>query len=95
MSDQSKLKFISTQSVAAFKRENGVESLKVMQNPKTGKLFFATVGGKNITGAVSGEKVPEQPMVSLVQGDPSTENPDGKFYMIHKEGQGLDAVAML
>jgi len=45
-----------------------------------------TFGAK--TGAVAAKGIPQKPMISLVQGEPTLLNPDGKFYMLHEEGTG-------
>lgn len=74
------LKFISTQTVEQFKKAQGVDSIKVRQNPHTSKLFF-TFGAQ--TGAVSAKGIPTNPMISEVSGE------DGIcFFLLHEEGQG-------
>lgn len=82
---QGNLNFIETLTVEQFKRAQGVERVEVKQNPNTGKLFM-TFGAK--TGAVAAKGIPQKPMISLVQGEPTLLNPDGKFYMLHEEGTG-------
>lgn len=79
------LAFLETLTVEQFKRAQGVERIEVKQNPNTGKLFM-TFGAK--TGAVAAKGIPEHPMVSLVQGEATERNPDGKFWMLHEEGTG-------
>lgn len=79
------LAFLETLTVEQFKRAQGVERIEVKQNPKTGRLFM-TFGAK--TGAVASKGIPSKPMISLVQGDPTELNPDGKFWMLHEEGTG-------
>lgn len=74
------LKFISTQTVEQFKKAQGVDSIKVRQNPHTSKLFF-TFGAQ--TGAVSAKGIPTNPMISEVSGA------DGIcFFLLHEEGTG-------
>lgn len=79
------LAFLETLTVEQFKRAQGVERIEVKQNPNTGKLFM-TFGAK--TGAVAAKGIPERPMISLVQGEATERNPDGKFWMLHEEGTG-------
>lgn len=74
------LTFISTQTVEQFKKAQGVDTIKVRQNPHTTKLFF-TYGAE--TGAVSAKGIPANPMISNVKGE------DGVcFFLLHEEGQG-------
>ena len=74
------LTFISTQTVEQFKKAQGVDSIKVRQNPHTSKLFF-TFGAQ--TGAVSAKGIPTNPMISQVKGE------DGIcFFLLHEEGTG-------
>lgn len=84
------LNFIETLTVEQFKARHNVSKLQVKQNPKTSKLFFA-FGAQ--TGAVSSKGVPTNPMVSFVQGEPTEQNPDGKFWMLHEEAQGAPTIA--
>lgn len=78
------LQFLETLTVEQFKAEKNVSTIKVKQNPKTGKLFF-TFGSQ--TGAVSSKGIPTEPMISLVCGD------EGEFYLLHNEGNGAPVVA--
>lgn len=84
------LKFLETLTVEQFKSRMQVNKLQVKQNPHTSKLFFA-FGAQ--TGAVSSKGIPTKPMVSLVVGEPSEQNPDGKFWMLHEEAQGAPTLA--
>lgn len=79
------LKFIETLTIEQFKAKELVPTVQVRRNDATGKLFF-TYGSK--TGAVSTKGIPEHPVISLVQGDPTELNPTGEFYLLHNEGQG-------
>ena len=79
------LAFLETLTVEQFKRAQGVERIEIKQNPNTGKLFM-TFGAK--TGAVAAKGIPQRPMISLVQGEATERNPDGKFWMLHEEGTG-------
>lgn len=76
---QGKLNFIETFTVEQFKAAQHVDKIQVKQNPKNNKLFF-TFGAK--VGAVAVKGIPTHPMVSLVEGD------EGRFYLLHEEGQG-------
>lgn len=85
MESNKNLEFIDTLTVEQFKAEKHVDKISVKKNPKTGKLFF-TFGAK--AGAVAAKGIPTHPMVSYVKGEPTTENPTGRFYLLHEEGQG-------
>lgn len=85
MESNKNLEFLDTLTVEQFKAEKHVDKISVKKNPETGKLFF-TFGAK--AGAVSAKGIPAHPMVSYVKGEPTPENPSGKFYLLHEEGQG-------
>ena len=77
--------FNDTLTVEQFKDKFKVSRVDVKENPKTGKLFF-TFGAK--TGAVASKGIPVHPMFSFVTGEPTPQNPDGTFWLLHEEGQG-------
>lgn len=77
--------FNDTLTVEQFKAKMNVSRIDVKKNPNTGKLFF-TFGAK--TGAVAAKGIPQHPMFSFVKGDPTPQNPDGTFWLLHEEGQG-------
>ena len=79
------LVFNETLTVEQFKDKMKVTRVDVKKNPKTGRLFF-TFGAK--TGAVAAKGIPQHPMFSFVKGDPTPQNPDGTFWLLHEEGQG-------
>ena len=98
------LEFLETQTVEQFCSEQKVDRIDVKAGIKSrdrngkpvyytleeikegrGKAFFV-YGAK--TGAVSSKGIPSHPMISKVQGDPSAQNPDGIFYLLHDEGNG-------
>ena len=79
------LVFNETLTVEQFKSAQNVSRIDVKKNPKTGRLFF-TYGAK--TGAVASKGIPQHPMFSFVTGDPTPQNPDGTFWLLHEEGQG-------
>ena len=88
------LKFETSYTVEQFKKAQDVEKISVIKSEATGKLFF-TYGGK--TGAVSQasdfKEIAEHPMISLVEGEKTEQNPDGKFFLLHKEGHGGEEIA--
>lgn len=86
-----KLEFIETYTMAQFKDLMKVDKIKVRKNPHTGKLFF-TYGSKNgVVSQIHG--APKQsPMISYVKGNPTEQNPDGYFYLLHEEGQGAEVI---
>ena len=77
--------FTETLTVEQFKDAMKVSRIDVKQNPKTNRLFF-TYGAK--IGAVASKGIPQHPMLSFVKGDPTPQNPDGTFWLLHEEGQG-------
>ena len=77
--------FNETLTVEQFKAKMNVSRIDVKKSPKSGRLFF-TFGAK--TGAVAAKGIPVHPMFSFVEGDPTPQNPDGKFWLLHEEGQG-------
>lgn len=79
------LKFINTLTVEQFKAAEKVSRIDVKKNANTGKLFFS-YGAE--TGAVSVNGIPKNPMISLVEGEPTEKNPYGRFYLLHEEGTG-------
>lgn len=83
--EEKNLEFLNTRTIEQFKDDHKVSKIEVKRNEETGKLFF-TFGAE--TGAVSSKGIPKNPMISLVQGNPTDRNPDGKFYLLHEEGTG-------
>ena len=79
------LQFMETLTVEQFKAQMNVSRIDVKQNPKTNRLFFS-YGAK--VGAVATKGIPEHPMISFVKGEPTENNPSGKFWLLHEEGQG-------
>lgn len=84
------LDFLRTLTVEQFKDELKVNKLQIKQAAGSSKYFFQYGGA---TGAVatqnhSLEEVLKNPMVSYVKGEPTDQNPDGKFWMLHMEGNG-------
>ena len=83
--EKKNLIFNETLTVEQFKERMKVSRIDVKKNPKTGCIFF-TYGAKS--GAVSLKGIPKNPMFSFVTGEPTPQNPDGKFWILHEEGQG-------
>ena len=79
------LVFNETLTVEQFKEAMKVSRVDVKKSPKTGRIFF-NYGAK--TGAVASKGIPQHPMFSFVTGDPTPQNPDGTFWLLHEEGQG-------
>ena len=75
-----KLTFLDTFSVAKFKKAQETDELEVRENEATGKKSLMIHG--KVVGAVS-DGYQEKPVVSLVEGN------NGKFFLLHKQGEGL------
>jgi len=84
------LAFMKTWSVPQFKQNQGVETIEVKRNEKTGKLFF--VYGFE-TGACS-KKVEygevTMPVISQVVSATTGE----QFFMLHQQGEGGGATTI-
>jgi len=70
------LKFLASYTIPEFSTRNLKEGEKIHINrgKESGKLSFTCAG---IKGAVSGDSIPENPMISSVQGDGEP------FWLIH------------
>lgn len=78
---ETNLTFKATYTVSQFKDLKGINEVRVLQNPKTNKVFMSWVGG---TGAVSAKGIPTiSPVISLVISEKGEE-----FYLLHEEGCG-------
>lgn len=73
------LTFLESHTIGQFKELAKVESIDIIKNPKTEKLFFAA---GNITGAVAKSGYSEQPTISKVQDNESDEP---AFWMLHNK----------
>lgn len=80
---EKRLEFIKTLTVAQFKEEAKVDTIKVGKS-KNNKLMFQAGA---LAGACRSAGVPEKPMFSLVQGE-DTE----PFWLLHNEGEMLTTV---
>ena len=80
-----KLTFVETISIDAFKRTINCNEISIIENPnKAGSLFLTVDSDSNFRGAVAVGKytldeIIADPMISKVQGD----NGD-QFWMLHK-----------
>jgi hypothetical protein len=84
------LAFIQTWSVPQFKSNNGVQTIEIKKNEKTGKYFF--VYGVE-TGACSNKVQTGEltmPVVSQVVAAATGET----FYMLHQRGEGGGAATI-
>lgn len=93
MATEKNLNFIRTLSVAQFKKLMGVESVKVIVNPKNREnRFFEAPDNTTIRGAVSKAwEVGDTPVISEVC---PTDGPKAgeAFWMLHIEGADSDNV---
>lgn len=75
------LKFEATYTVSQFKDLKKIDEIRVLQNPRTNKVFMSWIGG---VGAVSAKGIPtNSPVISLVISEKGEE-----FYLLHEEGSG-------
>lgn len=91
------LEFLETYTIEQFKKLKGTSAIKVRRNTETGKLFMVFGPSKKDRGAVSQqstfEEITEHPVISYVKGEITEQNPDGKFFLLHKEGNGGEEIA--
>ena len=93
MATEKSLNFIRTMSVATFKREMGVETIKVIVNPKdTDKTFFESPQDTTVRGAVSKSWTVGEPTVISEVAPKDGPNAGVAFYMLHIEGVDSDNV---
>ena len=85
------LAFMKTWSVPQFKQNQGVETIEVKRNERTGKLFFVygfetgACSKKIETGEVT------MPVISKVVSATTGE----EFYMLHQQGEGGGATTII
>jgi len=84
------LAFLQTWSVPQFKQNNGVESIEVKRNERTGKCFF--VFGVE-TGACS-KKVETGEVTMPVISKVCVSSTGDMFYMLHQKGEGGGATTL-
>lgn len=88
------LEFLESYTVDQFKAMKKINEIKVVENPKTGKLFFTFGFHKEDLGPVSSKGIPEHPMISRVKGTPTPDNPTGEFYLLHDDSQRANVKAV-
>ena len=74
---ENNLTFIKTLTIEQFLTQQNAKELDIVKNPNTGKLFIAI--GNQTVGSVSSKGIPNNPVVSLVEGD------EGQFYLLHEK----------
>lgn len=84
------LAFLKTWTVPQFKSNNGVESIDIKRNEKTGKCFF--VFGVE-TGACS-KKVETGELTMPVISQVCVAATGEMFYMLHQQGEGGGATTL-
>ena len=84
------LAFIQTWSVPQFKANQGIQSIDIKRNEKTGKLFFVfgIETGACSRKAETGEM--DNPVISQVVAAQTGET----FYLLHQRGEGGGATTI-
>jgi hypothetical protein len=82
--------FSKTQSINKFASVNGLSSIEILKNPKTGKLFATTDTGITFRIANDITKLSDDLVVSWFSPE------DGEAsWMLHKAGQGAETVSTM
>lgn len=82
--------FTKTQSINKFASVNGLSSIEILKNPKTGKLFGATDTGITLRIANDITALSDELVVSWFSPE------DGEAsWMLHKAGQGAEKVSSM
>lgn len=97
------LEYLETFTLAEFKAKFNIsadqEDIQVLPNPKTGKVFMTFNHGRgrgSVSAKIVERKGSEHPMVSLVKGAPTPENPKGEpFFLLHDQGESADVLFSL
>lgn len=84
------LSFLETWTVPEFKENNGIETIEMKRNEKTGKCFF-TFGVE--TGACS-KKVETGEITTPVISQVCVASTGDMFYMLHQKGEGGGATTL-
>ena len=82
--------FSKTQNIGQFASSQGITEIKILRNPKTGKLFGATSNGLTVRLAQDITELTADLAISWFMpedGDAS--------WMIHRQGQGAETVSTL
>ena len=82
--------FTKTQSINKFANANGLSSIEILKNPKTGKLFGSTDTG--ITFRIAKDITALSDDLSVSWFTPE----DGEAsWMLHKQGQGAEKISSM
>lgn len=84
------LSFLKTWTVPQFKQDNGIDSIEIKRNEKTGKCFF-TYGAE--TGACS-KKVETGEITVPVISQVCVTSTGDMFYLLHQKGEGEGATTL-
>ena len=84
------LAFLKTWTIPQFKTNNGVDSIEVKRNEKTGKCFF--IFGAE-TGACS-KKIDTGEVTAPVISQVCVTATGDMFYMLHQKGEGGGATTI-
>lgn len=83
--------FTKTQSINKFAMSNGLSSIEILKNPKTGKLFASTDTGITFRVAKDIQALSDDLVVSWF-----TPEDDGEAsWMLHKAGQGAEKISSM
>jgi hypothetical protein len=82
--------FTKTQSINKFANANGLSSIEILKNPKTGKLFGATDTGITLRIANDIKELSDELVVSWFTPE------DGEAsWMLHRAGQGAEKISSM
>ena len=84
------LAFLQTWSVPQFKQENGVESIEVKRNEKTGKCFFVF----GVESGACSKKVETGEITMPVISQVCVAATGDTFYLLHQKGEGGGATTL-
>ena len=75
------LQFMQTFTVSAFKMQNNITAINIIENPKTNKQFFVSPDNSTISGKIAaGWK--KDPAISYCKDSVTND----EFFMLHKRG---------
>ena len=81
-------------SVAAFKAELGVDSLQVIKNPNTGKLFMAVAGNDGSVGSVSKKITSKADITRPVISEFPNESGVGTVFVLHNQSSSNEVATL-
>ena len=82
--------FTKTQSINKYAMSNGLTSIEILKNPKTGKLFGATDTGITLRIANDITALSDDLVVSWFSPE------DGEAsWMLHRAGQGAEKISSM